>query len=261
MYLVVVIAIGLVFLLAAMAGAWLVIRKTDNGGLADIVWTFALGIAALFYCFLPPEQIHARTFLVGALTLLWTFRLGLPLWRRNVGGAEDARYTALRTQYQEKFWSRLFWLLMVQAVMAFVLALTIMVAAHNPSPLGALDAAGLFVMAIALWGGHLADNQLARFKKDETRHGTICDIGLWGRSRHPNYFFEVMFWAGWPLLALSGGWWMGVLAFAAPALMYWLLRYVSGEPLVEQHMARRYGDMFQEYSRRVPPFFPRLFKK
>jgi steroid 5-alpha reductase family enzyme len=134
-----------------------------------------------------------------------------------------------------------------------------MLAAHNPLPLGLMDMLGVFVMMIALWGGHKADEQLARFKKDPAKHGQICDIGLWGRSRHPNYFFEVMFWSGWPLLALSGGWWLGVLAIAGPVFIYWLLRHVSGEPLVETHMAKRYGEAFEHYRRRVPPFFPRLF--
>jgi steroid 5-alpha reductase family enzyme len=257
-----IIVIGFAFLIAAMTFAWLLVRKTGNGGLVDVVWTFALGATALFYCVAAnadTSTIHGRPLIAAGLTLLWTVRLGLPLWRRNVGGAEDARYTALRQQWGKRFMPRLFGLLMIQAVAALLLALTIMLAACNPLPLGALDALGVSIIACALCGGYVADEQLARFKKDPTKHGQICDAGLWGRSRHPNYFFEVMFWSGWPLLALSGGWLIGALAIAGPVFMYWLLRHVSGEPLVEAHMTRRYGDIFKNYCSRVSPFFPRLF--
>jgi steroid 5-alpha reductase family enzyme len=244
-----------------MVFAWLLIRKTGNGGLADIVWTLALGATMLFFCYAVATPVHGHDVLAALIAILWTIRLGLPLWRRNVGGPEDARYTALRRQWGDRFMPRLFGFLIIQAVAALPLALTGMIAARNPLPLGTLDALGVLVMAIGLWGGHVADSQLARFKKDPSQQGKICDVGLWSRSRHPNYFFETMFWSGWPLLALSGGELTGAFALMGPVFIYLLLRYVSGEPLVEQHMARRYGDAFTLYCRRVPPFFPRLFPK
>jgi steroid 5-alpha reductase family enzyme len=70
-----------------------------------------------------------------------------------------------------------------------------------------------------------------------------------------------MFWSGWPLLALSGAKLTGAFAIFGPVFIYILLRYVSGVPLVEQHMARRYGEAFTIYCSHVPPFFPRLFSK
>ena len=260
MHLIAILIIGVIFLMLCMSVAWLFVRKTGNGGLVDVVWTFALGITAAFYCYAasPADSFFGRPLIAAVISLIWMVRLGVPLWRRNVGGPEDARYTALRQEWGDRFLPRLFRFLMIQAAAAFLLALTILIAATNPRPLGVLDVVGILLMITALAGGYLADLQLAQFKKDPLNKGQICDAGLWGRSRHPNYFFEVLFWTGWPLLALSGGWLVGVLALAAPAFMYWLLRHVSGEPLVEEHMARRYGNLFTNYCDRVPPFFPRL---
>jgi steroid 5-alpha reductase family enzyme len=50
----------------------------------------------------------------------------------------------------------------------------------------------------------------------------------------------------------------GWAAIAAPVTMYWILRYVSGVPPLEQHMLETRRDAFLEYQRKVPVFFPRL---
>ena len=63
------------------------------------------------------------------------------------------------------------------------------------------------------------------------------------------------------LLALSfdGGWPIGCLALLAPAMMYWLLVYVSGIPPLEKHMMQTRPEAFAAYQKRVNAFFP--FKK
>ena len=38
--------------------------------------------------------------------------------------------------------------------------------------------------------------------------------------------------------------------------MYWLLVYVSGIPLLEEHMLRSRGEAFRAYQHRTNAFFP-----
>ena len=95
-----------------------------------------------------------------------------------------------------------------------------------------------------------------RFKADSANRGKICETGLWGWSRHPNYFFEWLGWVAFPLIALSGGDLIGLAAFAAPALMYVLLVHMSGVPPLEAHMERTRGAAFDDYRARVNVFFP-----
>ena len=125
-----------------------------------------------------------------------------------------------------------------------------------PRGLGAKDALGVLVFLGALAGAALSDEQLRRFKADPANRGKVCDVGLWGYSRHPNYFFEWLGWVAFPIIAISGAHLWGLAAFAAPALMYLLLVHVSGIPPLEAHMQRSRGAAFDLYRARVNAFFP-----
>ena len=65
------------------------------------------------------------------------------------------------------------------------------------------DVAAPAVLAVAIVGEALADAQLRRFRADPANRGSVCDVGLWGWSRHPNYFFEWLGWVAYPLIAID----------------------------------------------------------
>jgi steroid 5-alpha reductase family enzyme len=251
-----------VFMAVAMTLAWVVQRVSGNAGWVDVVWTFGTGLAGLAFALVPPPEAtapSARQIAIAALVALWSLRLGLHLAVRVAHGPEDARYNALRTTWGAAFQSRLFWFLEMQALCSLLLGLAILLAARNPAPgLRPLDLAGAAVLAIAIIGEGIADRQLARFKSDPANRGRICDVGLWGWSRHPNYFFEWFGWLAYPLFAieLGGAHPWGWLAFLGPALMYALLVHVSGIPPVEENMLRSRGPAYRAYQQRTNAFFP-----
>jgi len=253
-------AIAAVGLSLAMAGGWLAQRVTGNSGWVDSVWSFALGAAGVALALLPaPGQLTVRQLVVAVLIGAWSLRLGVYIAIRSARGPEDARYAALRQEWGPRFQVRMFLFLQIQAAAAAFLALSMMLAAHNPASWPrAMDGAGILVLAAAILGEAVADASLRRFKADPANHGRVCDTGLWAWSRHPNYFFEWLGWLAYPLLAidLSGSWLWGFLSLTGPAFMYFLLVYVSGIPLLEQHMLRSRGDAFRAYRDRVSAFFP-----
>jgi steroid 5-alpha reductase family enzyme len=245
-----------ILLSLVMAGAWALQRATGNSGWVDVVWSFGLGVAGLVLA-LTPGGPTTRQVVVAVLIAAWSIRLGLHIAQRSSRGPEDARYAALRQEWGAKFQFRLFIFLQIQAAAAALLGLSMMLAAHNPAPFGRpLDIAGIAVLLVAVAGEGVADEQLRRFRKNPANKGRVCDAGLWGWSRHPNYFFEWLGWIAYPLLAISSDWGAGWLALSGPAFMYWLLVYVSGIPLLEQQMLKSRGDAFRRYQAKVSPFFP-----
>ena len=250
------LAIGLA---ATMSVAWWVALRTGQSGWIDAIWSSATGIFGAAAALMGGDEISARQVLVAMMALSWSLRLGIHIAARTAGGGDDPRYQQLREDWRDAFPRRLFWFLQIQALAALVLVLSIMIAAHSPGPgLDIFDALGIAVLLVAVAGETIADRQLSAFRLDPKNKHKVCDVGLWGMSRHPNYFFEWLGWFAYVVIAIdfSGAYPWGWLALAGPLLMYWLLVYASGIPPLEAHMLRSRGKAFREYQQRVNAFWP-----
>jgi len=246
---------------AAMASAWVVQQRTGNSGWVDAVWTFGLGGIGIAAAAAPlnSDAITARQALVAGLVAIWALRLGAHIARRTQGISDDPRYAALIRSWGANARQEMFWLLQKQALVSLPLALSILLAAHNPAPgLGVKDLLAALVLAVAIGGEALSDEQLRRFRGDPGNRGRVCDTGLWRWSRHPNYFFEWLGWLAYPLLAidLTDAYPWGWLALSGPLCMYWLLAHVSGIPPLEEHMLRSRGEAYRAYQHRTSAFLP-----
>lgn len=241
----------------AMALAWRVVIATGNSGWTDAFWSFTVGVAGVLAAIGPLEGgggDPARKWPVALLVAFWSGRLGLHIARRTLRGKDDPRYAELKREWGAKWKPQLLLFLEIQAGVALVLAIAVMAAANNPAPLGLGDALGLVIAVAAIAGESVADSQLTRFARNPANTGKVCDTGLWAWSRHPNYFFEFLYWVALVPIGIGHDW--GLVTLAAPVMMFVLLRYVSGVPPLEQHMLRSRGEAFAAYQRRVPPFFP-----
>jgi steroid 5-alpha reductase family enzyme len=245
-----------------MTGAWLIALRSGQSGWVDAIWSFATGGAGVAMALAPIggwQQPTARQLIVAALAALWSLRLGSHIVGRTMKGGDDPRYAQLRWDWGGNFGRRLFWFLQIQAASALLLVLTIAIAAHNPAPgLRLGDLLGMAILAVAIGGEAIADRQLTRFRAEHAGKDQVCDIGLWGYSRHPNYFFEWLGWLAYAAIAidLTGAYPWGWVALCGPVFMYWLLVHVSGVPPLEAHMLRSRGDAFRDYQRRVNAFWP-----
>jgi steroid 5-alpha reductase family enzyme len=250
-----------VFLSVVMALAWTTALRTGKSGWIDAIWSLSVGSAGAFAALAAPVDgaSQARQALVAVLVGGWSLRLGLHIAARTARGGDDPRYAVLRAQWGATFRARLFWFLQIQAACAFVLAVAVLAAAANPAPgLRWADLIGVTLLLMAVAGESVADRQMEAFRRNPVNKGGVCDRGLWGLSRHPNYFFEWLGWCAYPLIAIdpSGAYPWGWAALAAPALIYALLVHVSGIPPLEAHMLRSRGDAFRDYQARVSAFWP-----
>ncbi len=240
----------------AFAGVFWLARKIDNYGIVDVAWSYAFAAVALFYA-LAAAGTPSRRALLGTMVALWSLRLGTHLYRRVMGHhpVEDGRYVQLRRDWAADFGPRMFRFFQMQAVSVVLLALPFLFAVVNPTPaLHPLEIVGAVLWLVALGGEALADAQLAAFKRDPANKGKVCAVGLWGWSRHPNYFFEWLVWVAYFVFACASPWgWIGLLS---PAIILYLLLRVTGIPLTEQQSVRSKGDAYRAYQRTVSPFVP-----
>lgn len=238
-----------------MTAAWGIQRLTGASGWVDTIWSVAVGIGGIAAAW-AAEGTDERRWLVGLLVALWSLRLGGHIGLRTRGAGEDPRYEKLIAEWGDQAAFRLWTFLQIQAVAAFILVLAAYLAASGTGPFpSATDMAGLIVGVAALGGEALADHQLNLFRKTPKAKTAVMESGLWAYSRHPNYFFEWLFWCALAIIALGGGW-IGLIAVLAPVQMYWLLVHVSGIPPLEEHMLKTRGEAFRALQSRVNAFFP-----
>lgn len=134
------------------------------------------------------------------------------------------------------------------------LPIALAMARPGPASLGALDALGVALFAVGLFFEVVGDAQLARFRADPASAGRVMDRGLWGWTRHPNYFGDCCVWWGVATIALATP--LGWAGLLGPAVMTVLLLRVSGVALLERTITRR-RPAYADYVARVPAFFPR----
>lgn len=242
----------------AFAG-WLLSLVRKNVTHVDSMWSLFFVIAAfttavfvLFVAAAPPRLI-----LVLACLTVWALRLCIYLTKRNWGPHEDSRYVAIRNNNQPHFWFKsLFIIFGLQAVLAWVISISLHTAIANTTALNWLDYIGLVLFIFGFVWETLADMQLTFFKANTSNKGKVLSTGLWRYSRHPNYFGECCVWWGFYLFALaSGAWW----AIISPILMTLLLLKVSGVSLLESSIVER-RPAYADYIKNTNAFVPGLPK-
>lgn len=243
-----------------MQGAWLIWRATRNAGWIDTVWTFGLGgvgCASAIAALAAATGFAPRAGIVAGLVAIWAGRLGSHIAKRTSGIKDDPRYAKLAEGFGKNAARGMFWICQKQAWVSIPLAMSMLLAAWNPLPhLRIQDVLGIAALIVGIAGEALADAQLKRFNRANKR--SVCNIGLWSWSRHPNYFFEWFGWLAYPLIAidLGGEYPLGWLALLGPLCMYWVLVHITGVPPLEEHMLKTRGSAFRAYQARTNVFFP-----
>lgn len=235
---------------------WLLSLKLRDASIVDIWW--GPGIAVLTVAAAlgaGSDGAGPRRLITLAAVGLWAGRLAWHIGRRNLGvkREEDVRYAAWRAKHGGRWWWRsLFQVFLLQGVIAWVVALPVMIAVSEPSSgMGVLDVVGAAVFLLGLGTEAVADRQLARHIADPANKGRLLDSGLWRYSRHPNYFGEALLWWGLGILgAAAGAWW----SLAGPLVITLFLRFGSGVPLTERRQSPKPG--WDEYAARTNAFVP-----
>ena len=237
-------------------------RLLDNSSIYDPYWSvLPIGLALWHLVDAPPGASGARQALVLALVLLWGLRLTYNWLRGWTGlGHEDWRYRDFRTSWGRWYWPGGFLgIHLFPTLMTWLGCLALHPALRSGAPLGLLDLLAFVVTLLAITIETLADEQLRAFRLAHPTSGAICDVGLWARSRHPNYLGEVMFWIGLWLFAVAADPDAATWTASGPLAMVALFCFAS-VPLADRRSLRR-RPAYAEHMRRVPAMLPRLRRR
>ena len=237
--------------IAIMSGAYVVSRLIKNPTVVDVCW--GLGIAAVV-TYMAQFYTTADRYQWGMLimVLFWSFRLsGFLFWTRVARSHVDRRYQRLQDKWgrlkEVKTVLNFYFQGFLQAVLCMSFWPVLWATDYYIRPIHWI-AIGLFVLA--LLGQWVADYQLHQFKL--TGQSGFCQHGLWSRSRHPNYFFEILMWISWALYSLTTPLWM--FGWIGPLVMIMIMRGMTG-PYSERLSVEKYGQAYQAYQQRVPMIF------
>jgi steroid 5-alpha reductase family enzyme len=233
-----------------------------NSSLYDPYWSVAPPAVAIAWAAVSPAHpdsgATARQVIVVALVLIWAIRL-TGNWAIGWHGftQEDWRYIMMRDDTR----GRLPWWLvsfvgvqLVPTLVVFVGLIPLWPALGAPRhSFNALDVVAAIVTAVAIVVETVADNQMRAFTRNPANRGRTIDVGLWSRSRHPNYFGEISFWCGLYLFGLAADphWWWTI---AGPVVMV-LLFQAASIPMMEDRSLQRRPE-YADYQARVPKLLP-----
>ncbi|QDU65495.1 DUF1295 domain-containing protein [Engelhardtia mirabilis] len=248
--------IALAALVGAMTLLWLLSRRVDDVSLVDPFWAPAFVLLGGVYAAAAEGPVGARGWLALGLVGAWAARLGSYLtWRWFQHEDEDARYAQMRSKRGASFRLSSLWIVFwLQAGLAWIVAAPLFAAlAHGGAP-GIVAWLGVGLWAVGMFYEAVGDWQLARFKTDPDSKGKVLDTGLWGQTRHPNYFGNFCIWWGVYLVAADASGWALASAYGA-LFMTLLLLKVSGVALLEKDIGER-RPKYADYVKRVNAFFP-----
>lgn len=201
----------------------------------------------------------ARSWILAAMVGVWAVRLGSFLALRVHAAGSDGRFDEIKGSPL-----RFLQVWMIQGLWVSLTAAAAWIAistdAGARAPIGWLTIVGVVVWAIGLTIEVVADAQKSAFRSDPRNKGEFIRTGLWSRSRHPNYFGEIVLWVGVFLAAapvLTGWQWVAVLS---PVFVILLLTRVSGIPLLEARAEAKWGDDadYRAYRDSTPVLIPKL---
>lgn len=257
MDLLLLIATAASFLLVIIVFLGLV--NTSHTSVIDFVWCLGVTVASIFYAIYQEPAITELGWHIILLKLLWFARLGgMILFRTCVLEKEDGRYLRLKKSWGDQYRQKLFKFYLFQGIGIVLFSLPVWSALQLQTEITNAGVFGEILCVTGTIGAFAADWTLTLFRKDKTNTGQVCHAGLWRYSRHPNFFFEWLYWLGLAFLGFNGL--SSLWVFVFPVMVLIFLLFITGVPTVEAQALRSRKEAYRKYQQTTSvfvPWFPR----
>lgn len=248
------LAVAAAFIIQWLAFIPAYLRQTER--FYDLTGSLTYIAVTLLLVLLTPG-IDARGFLLALLVLVWAARLGSFLFRRISKAGKDDRFDEIKPSFVRFLTT---WTMQGIWVAFTAAAAWVAMTSANRVGLDWFAIIGLLVWVAGFGIEALADRQKGRFSADPANKGKFISTGLWSKSRHPNYFGEILLWVGVAIIALPvlQGWqWVALIS---PVFVALLITKVSGVPHLERKADKKWGGQadYEEYKKNTPVLIPKL---
>ena len=217
-------------------------------------------LSVVWFVFLSTYQSISLNFgnlILVLLISIWTIRLGLFLFMRIHKAGEDKRFRTIKTSA-----SQFFMTFTLSGLWVTLCSMCALVAISSPEGLvmNALTYVGIILFIIGFGIEIVADNQKTAFRSIEANKDSFITSGLWSKSRHPNYFGEVLLWFAIAVISFSSLEGLQLITLISPIFTYILLVYVSGVRMLEDMNDKKWVDdeNYKSYKENTPMLFPKL---
>ena len=200
----------------------------------------------------------ARTFIILAFVLIWAARLGTFLFIRILKVGKDGRFDELKPNFLRYL---IVWTMQGLWVSLTLAAALVVITTSTKLPLGSYAIVGIIIWCIGFAIEVVADAQKSRWRANPVNKEKFINVGLWSKSRHPNYFGEIIIWIGIAIIALPILYSWQYLSLISPVFVTILLTQISGIPLLEKRADDKWSgkDDYEEYKKNTPVLIPKFW--
>ena len=202
-------------------------------------------------------NLNGANIVIVLLISLWAIRLGSFLFMRIHHDGEDKRFRSIKPSASQFFMT---WTLQGLWVSLCSMCALTAISSNTGIVINAFFYIGLALFILGFAIEVMADMEKSAFKANQENKDKFITTGLWARSRHPNYFGEIVLWTGIAVMSFSSLEGLQYLTLISPIFTYLLLVYVSGVRMLEARGDLKWGDdpAYQEYKKKTPVLFIKI---
>ena len=202
-------------------------------------------------------NLNGANIVIVLLISLWAIRLGSFLFMRIHHDGEDKRFRSIKPSASQFFMT---WTLQGLWVSLCSMCALTAISSNTGIVTNAFFYIGLALFIFGFAIEVMADMEKSAFKANQENKDKFITTGLWARSRHPNYFGEIVLWTGIAVMSFSSLEGLQYLTLISPIFTYLLLVYVSGVRMLEARGDLKWGNdpAYQEYKKKTPVLFIKI---
>jgi len=202
-------------------------------------------------------NLNGASIAIVLLISLWAIRLGSFLFSRIHKDGEDKRFRTIKPSATQFFMT---WTLQGLWVSLCSMCALTAISSESGVVVNAFYYLGIGLFIYGFYTEVKADNEKSKFRSVPENREKFITSGLWARSRHPNYFGEIVLWTAIAVISLPSLSGLQYITLISPIFTYVLLVHVSGVRMLEARGQKKWGHLeeYKAYQKSTPMLFPKL---